>query len=71
MSKRELSAASRPVVDSQASPASALEVLASPAMDVVTLTVTEKGYCHIAVQGRTGPDLPDVAHDLADPGSAA
>ena len=55
------------MVDSQASPAPALEVLASPAIDVVTLTVTEKGYCHIPSSGELDLDHPDIVHDLADP----
>ena len=58
------------VVDSQASPAPALEVLASPEIDVITLTVTEKGYCHRPASGELDPDHPDIVHDLANPGSA-
>jgi fructuronate reductase len=55
------------VVDSQASAAPALEILASPAIDVVTLTVTEKGYCHVPSTGVLDLDHPDIVHDLADP----
>jgi fructuronate reductase len=55
------------VVDSQASPAPTLRVLASPAIDVITLTVTEKAYCHRPASGELDPTLPDVVHDLADP----
>lgn len=54
-------------VDSQASAAPALEVLASPGIDVVTLTVTEKGYCHRPATGELDLNLPDVAADLAAP----
>ena len=42
------------VVDSQDSAEPALDVLASPDIDVVTLTVTEKGYCHRPATRRTG-----------------
>ena len=55
------------VVDSQASPAPALDVVASPEIDVVTLTVTEKGYCHKPSSGALDLNHPDIAHDLANP----
>ena len=43
--------------------------LASAATRVVTLTVTEKGYCHDPATGRLDLAHPDIAHDLAHPGS--
>ena len=55
------------VVDSQATPDPALEVLASPDIDVVTMTVTEKGYCHTPATGELTADTPDIVHDLAHP----
>jgi fructuronate reductase len=55
------------VVDSQASPAPALEVLASPEIEMVTLTVTEKGYCHKPSSGALDLDHLDIVHDLANP----
>ena len=55
------------VVDSQASPAPALDVLASPDIEMVTLTVTEKGYCHKPSSGALDLDHPDIVHDLANP----
>jgi fructuronate reductase len=55
------------VVDSQASPAPALDVLASADIDVVTLTVTEKGYCHKPASGELDAASPDIVHDLANP----
>lgn len=55
------------VVDSQASPAPALDALASPDVDVITLTVTEKGYCHRPASGELDWELPDILHDLANP----
>jgi fructuronate reductase len=39
--------------------------LADPATKIVTLTVTEKGYCHDPATGRLNFDHPDVTHDLA------
>jgi fructuronate reductase len=55
------------VVDSQASAAPALDVLSSPDIEVVTMTVTEKGYCHIPSSGELDLDHPDIVHDLANP----
>ena len=55
------------VVDSQDSAEPALDVLASPDIDVVTLTVTEKGYCHRPATGELALDHPDIVHDLANP----
>lgn len=55
------------VVDSQESAAPALGVLASPEVDIVTLTVTEKGYCHKPATGELNWDHPDIVHDLAHP----
>ena len=34
---------------------------------MVTLTVTEKGYCHIPSSGALDLDHPDIVHDLANP----
>ena len=45
-------------------PAAVLEAMANPAVRIVTLTVTEKGYCHAPSTGQLNPDHPDIAHDL-------
>ncbi|MBZ9859318.1 mannitol dehydrogenase family protein [Mesorhizobium sp. CA12] len=55
------------VVDSQDSAAQALDVLASADIATVTMTVTEKGYCHIPSIGALDLDHPDIVHDLASP----
>ena len=34
---------------------------------IVSLTVTEKGYCHEPATGRLNVDHPDIAHDLQNP----
>lgn len=57
------------VVDSQDSAAPALDVLSSPDIELVTMTVTEKGYCHIPSSGALDLDHPDIVHDLANPGA--
>lgn len=54
-------------VDALASPEPALAVLADAAVEVVTLTVTEKGYCHRPADGNLDETNPDIAHDRAAP----
>ena len=54
------------VVDAQEDPAPALAVLASADIDVVTLTVTEKGYCHKPATGVLDEGAPGIAHDLRE-----
>ena len=41
--------------------------LAAPATRIVTLTVTEKGYCHDPATGRLNLGHPDIVHDIATP----
>jgi fructuronate reductase len=55
------------VIDSQAGPAPALGMLSSSAIDAITLTVTEKGYCHRPADGHLDATNPDIVHDLANP----
>ncbi len=48
-------------------PRAVLEAMAAPGVRIVTLTVTEKGYCHEPATGRLNPAHPDIAHDLTTP----
>ncbi len=41
--------------------------VADPSVCVVSMTVTEKGYCHDPATGRLNLLHPDIAHDLAHP----
>ena len=41
-----------------------LRRLTSPDTRIVSLTVTEKGYCHAPATGRLDVDHPDIVHDL-------
>src|SRR6185437_5002940 len=41
--------------------------LTSPETRIVSLTVTEKGYCHEPSTGRLDVDHPDIVHDLQSP----
>ncbi|HTJ56456.1 MAG TPA: mannitol dehydrogenase family protein [Devosiaceae bacterium] len=44
-----------------------LEVMSHPAIGIISLTVTEKGYCHDPATGELDEKHPDIVHDLADP----
>jgi fructuronate reductase len=48
-------------------PEALLAAMADPRVGVVTLTVTEKGYCHDPATGDLAEDHPDIRHDLANP----
>ena len=43
--------------------------MADPAVAIVSLTVTEKGYCHRPSTGRLDLDHKEVRHDIANPGA--
>lgn len=47
--------------------ATVLEALAHPDLAVVTLTITEKGYCHLPASGQLQLDHPCIVHDVAYP----
>jgi fructuronate reductase len=44
-----------------------LQVLCSPSVKIVSLTVTEKGYCHDPATGQLNESHPDIQHDLVHP----
>jgi fructuronate reductase len=48
-------------------PEATLAALADPSIRLVTLTVTEKGYCHEPSTGRLNTGHPDIVHDIAEP----
>ena len=50
-----------------ADPSALVTRMADPRVHVITLTVTEKGYCHDPATGRLDLDHPDIRHDLANP----
>jgi len=45
-------------------PEAVLAWMSNPAIRIVTLTVTEKGYCHDPATGTLNLDHPDIVHDL-------
>ncbi|MBV6658633.1 MAG: mannitol dehydrogenase family protein [Devosiaceae bacterium] len=46
-------------------PAKLIACLASPDVKIVSLTVTEKGYCRDPATGRLDATHPDIVHDVA------
>lgn len=44
-----------------------LETMADPQIKIVSLTITEKGYCYDAAQDRLNKSHPDIVKDLANP----
>ena len=51
------------------SPAALIDTLADPAIRIVSLTITEGGYCIDDSNGEFMAHLPDIQHDLANPDS--
>ncbi|WP_145108157.1 mannitol dehydrogenase family protein [Cereibacter sediminicola] len=56
----------RQVLVAKEDPEAVLAAMADPGVKIVSLTVTEKGYCHNPATGALNPDHPDILHDLAD-----
>lgn len=48
-------------------PAALLRAMCDPAVAIVTLTVTEKGYCHDPAKGTLDEQHPDIVHDVSHP----
>ena len=46
-------------------PGAVLDAMARPEIRIVSLTVTEKGYCHNPRSGNLRTDHPDIVHDIA------
>ena len=45
-------------------PAALVSVMAQPSIKIVSMTVTEKGYCHDPATGNLNGFHPDIQHDL-------
>ncbi|MFN0193979.1 MAG: mannitol dehydrogenase family protein [Aestuariivirga sp.] len=50
-------------------PSVLLHAMCNPSVKIVSLTVTEKGYCHDPATGALNEDHADVQHDLTNPDS--
>jgi len=46
-----------------------IKAMSQPDVAIVSMTVTEKGYCHQPASGNLNPDHPDIVHDLQNPDS--
>ncbi|HBZ15842.1 MAG TPA: fructuronate reductase [Pantoea sp.] len=44
-----------------------IEAMSQPEVAIVSMTVTEKGYCYMPSSGKLNPDHPDIVYDLAHP----
>ena len=48
-------------------PEALLAMMTAPQVRIVSLTVTEKGYCHDPATGALKESHPDIVHDLSNP----
>ena len=55
------------VIDANTQREELLTLMADPAIRIVSLTVTEKGYCHDPATGELDQKHADIVHDLANP----
>jgi fructuronate reductase len=55
------------VIDATSDLEALLEQMAHEDIRIVSLTVTEKGYCHDPATGELDEAHPDIVHDLANP----
>ncbi|PZF78463.1 mannitol dehydrogenase family protein [Aestuariivirga litoralis] len=60
-------AALRGVLVAPENPQALVEAMCLPGVKIVSLTVTEKGYCHDPATGTLNDQHPDILHDLATP----
>ena len=57
----------RGVLVAPENPQALVEAMCLPSVKIVSLTVTEKGYCHDPATGELNDQHPDILHDLANP----
>ncbi|WP_227420876.1 mannitol dehydrogenase family protein [Roseitranquillus sediminis] len=57
----------RDVLVAPEDPEAVLRRMADPGVRIVSLTVTEKGYCHHPASGRLNREHPDIRHDVEHP----
>nr|WP_265517371.1 mannitol dehydrogenase family protein [Nitratireductor luteus] len=57
----------RDVLVAREEPEAVLAAMSDAAIRIVSLTVTEKGYCHEPATGGLNRDHPDIVHDLQNP----
>ena len=59
----------RGVIVAPENPQALIEAMCLPSVKIVSLTVTEKGYCHDPATGELNDQHPDILHDLSHPDS--
>ena len=59
----------RGVLVAPENPQALIEAMCLPSVKIVSLTVTEKGYCHDPATGELNEQHPDILHDLSHPDS--
>lgn len=59
----------RQVLVAPEDPGALIEAMCRPSVKVISLTVTEKGYCHDPATGDLDESHPDVLHDISHPAS--
>lgn len=47
-------------------PQAVIDAIAAPSIKIISLTVTEKGYCHFPATGELNFEHPDIAFDLGN-----
>ncbi len=57
----------RGVLVAPENPQALIEAICLPSVKIVSLTVTEKGYCHDPATGELNDQHPDILHDLSHP----
>ena len=57
----------RGVIVAPENPQALIEAMCLPSVKIVSLTVTEKGYCHDPATGELNEQHPDIIHDLNHP----
>ena len=55
------------LLDANTERAELIATMADPRIRIISLTVTEKGYCHDPATGELDESHPDIVHDLANP----
>lgn len=55
------------VITAPDNPQAVLDALTAPTTKIVSLTITEKGYCHDPATGNLDPKHPDITADLTTP----
>jgi mannitol-1-phosphate/altronate dehydrogenase len=55
------------VIDASCDTGPVLDACCDPAIRILSLTITEHGYCLNRATKRLDPDHPDIAHDVRDP----